>query len=51
MEDKSINDVPHEVIQKNIMGHLSNHDVRSFGMTGSKRFKLIADDELEKRRK
>ena len=51
MEVKSINDVPNEVIQKNIMSFLSNEDIRSFGITGSKRFKVIADDELEKRRK
>ena len=51
MEVKSIKDVPNEVIQKNIMVYLSNYDVKSFGMTGSKRFKVIADDELEKRRK
>ena len=46
-----INDVPNEVIQKNIMVYLSYDDVRSFSMTGRKRFKVIADDELEKRRK
>ena len=51
MEVKSINDVPNEVIQKIVMKYLSNNDVRSFGMTGNKRFKVIADDELEKRRK
>ena len=51
MEVQSINDVPNEVIQKNIMKYLSNNEIRSFGMTGSKRFKVIADDELEKRRK
>ena len=51
LEVKSINDVPNEVIQKNIMAYLSNDDISSFGSTGSKRFKVIADDELEKRRK
>ncbi len=51
LEVKSINDVPNEVIQKNIMAYLSNDDVISFGKTGNKRFKVIADDELEKRRK
>ena len=51
LEAKSISDLPNEVIQKNIMMYLSNDDVRSFGRTGSKRFKVIADDELEKRRK
>ena len=51
MEVRSINDVPNEVIQKNIMPFLSNQDIRSFGMTGCKRFKVLADDELEKRRK
>ena len=47
---KSINDVPNEVIQKNIMSHLYHYDVKIFGMT-CWRFKVIADDELEKRRK
>ena len=51
LEVKSINDLPNEVILKNIMTYLSNDDIRSFGRTGSKRFKVIADDELEKRRK
>ena len=48
---KSINDVPNEVIQKNIMAYLSDDEIRSFGRTGTKRFKVIADDELDKRRK
>ena len=51
MEVKSINDVPNEVIQKHVMKYLSNDDLKSFGMTGSQRFKIIADEELEKRRK
>ena len=51
MEVKLINDLPNEVIQKNIMGFLSNDDIRSFGMIGSKRLKVLADDALEKRRK
>ena len=48
MEVKSVTDVPNQVIQKFIMVHLSSHDVCSFGMTGTKRFKQIADDVLEK---
>ena len=48
---KSIIDVPNEVIQKFILVHLSCPDVRSFGMAGCKRFKVIADDVLGKRRK
>ena len=48
---KSISDVPNEVIQKFILVHLSCTDLRSFGMTGCKRFKVIADDVLGKRRK
>ena len=51
LEVTCIKDLPNEVIQKNIMKYLSNYDIRSFGMTGNKRFKVIADDELEKRRK
>ena len=49
-EDKSIIDVPSEVIHKFIMAHLSDTDVYSFGMTGVKRFKKIAENELGKRR-
>ena len=49
-EVKSIYDVPNEVIQRNIMKYLSNDDIMSFRTTGNKRFKAIADDELEKRR-
>ena len=48
---KSIADVPNEVIQKFILVHLSSADVRAFGMTGCKRFKVISDDVLDKRRK
>ena len=48
-EVKSITDVPNEVIQNFIMIHLSSKDVYSFGMTGIKRFKGIAEDVLEKR--
>ena len=49
--DISIADVPNEVIQKYILVHLSSADVKAFSMTGCKRFKVIADDVLEKRRK
>ena len=51
MEVKSIEDVPNELIQKFILVHLSSDDVNSFGMTGCRRFKVIADDVLDKRRK
>jgi hypothetical protein len=51
IEAEFIHDVPNEVIQKNIMAYLSYDDIKSFSMTGRKRFKVIADDELEKRRK
>ena len=51
MEVTSINDVPNEVIQKNIIKYLSKDDLQSFAMTGSKRLKKIAEEELEKRRK
>ena len=50
MEVKSITDLPNEIIQKFIMVHLASTDVHSFSMTGVKRFKQIAEDELEKRR-
>jgi hypothetical protein len=48
---KSIIDVPNEVIQKFILVHLSSADVSAFGMTGCQRFRLIADDVIDKRRK
>jgi len=49
MEVKSITDIPNEIIQKYIMKHLSSNDVCSFGRTGVKRFKGMAEDVLEKR--
>ena len=51
MEVKSITDVPNEVIQKYIMMYLTSNDVCSFGRTGVKRFKEVAEDVLEKRSK
>ncbi len=48
-EVKSIMDVPNEVIEKSVMVYLSNNDVCSFGRTGIKRLKEIAENVLEKR--
>ena len=49
MDIKSIIDLPNEVIEKFLMVFLSSNDVCSFGMTGIKRFKEIAEAVLEKR--
>ena len=47
----SIIDLPNEIIEKFILVHLPNKDVCSFGNTGVKHFKNIADNVLEKRGK
>ena len=51
MAVKSIIDLPNEVIETFLTIYLSSNDVRSFGMIGNKRFKQMANDVLEKRRK
>ena len=51
MDVTSINDLPNEIIENFLMIYLSPNDVFSFGMTGTKRFKEIADITLEKRSK
>ena len=49
MEVKSITDVPNEIIHKSILVYLSSNDVLYFGMTGSKRFKQLAEDVMKER--
>ena len=49
-EDKSITDLPNEVIDKCVMVYLSVNDVRSFGSIGIERFRHMADNIIEKRR-
>ena len=49
-EDKSITDLPNEVIDKCVMVYLSVNDVRSFGSIGIERFKQMAYNVIEKRR-
>ena len=51
MATKDILDLPNEVIEKYVLARLSSKDVYSFGSTGNKRFKLIADNVLQKRGK
>ena len=50
-EDKSITDLPNEVIEKCIMVYLSFNDLRSFGSIGIERFKQMAENVIEKRSK
>ena len=49
-EDKSITDLPNEVIEKCFMVYLSVNDLNSFGRIGIERFKQMAEDVIEKRR-
>ena len=49
-DDKSITDIPIEVIEKCFMVYLSVNDLRSFGTIGNERFKQMAEDVIEKRR-
>ena len=49
MGTKDINDLPNEVIEKFVLIYLSSKDVDSFGLTGSQRFKRIANSCLQKR--
>jgi hypothetical protein len=51
MDLKSIIDLPNEVIEKMLRIYLSSTDVFSFGITGAKRFKDLADAVLKKRSK
>jgi len=51
MEAKSFSDIPNEVIKKFIMVYLSDDDLWSFGSVGIERFKQMAEDVIEKRRK
>ena len=51
MSVKSIIDLPNEIIEKFLMVYLSSNDVCSFGMTGVKYFKQIAENVLENRSK
>ena len=51
MSAKSIIDLPNEIIEKLLTVYLSSNDVCSFGMTGVKHFKQIAENVLENRSK
>ena len=47
--EKSLMDLPTEVIEKNLLVYLVNNDIRSFSKTGNKRFEQISKAVLEKR--
>ena len=51
MDIKSLENLPNEIIIKNVLVHLSSKDVLSFGMTGNDRFKELAENVIKKRRK
>ena len=51
MEIKSLENLPNEIIIKNVLVHLSSKDVLSFGMTGNYRFKELTEKVIKKRRK
>ena len=51
MDIKSLENLPNEIIIKNVLVHLSSKDVLSFGMTGNYRFKELAEKVIKKRRK
>ena len=51
MDIKSLENLPNEIIIKNVLIHLSSKDVLSFGMTGNDRFKELSEKVIKKRRK
>ena len=51
MDIKSLENLPNEIIIKNVLVHLSSKDVLSFGMTGNYRFEELAEKVIKKRRK
>ena len=51
MNETSITDLPSEILEKSLLIYLSCTDVKSFGMTGHRRFKAIADRVLRARSK
>ena len=51
MDIKSLENLPNEIIIKNVLVHLSSKDVLSFGMTGNDRFKELSEKVIKKRRK
>ena len=51
MCEKSITDLPTEVIEKNLLVYLSYKDVDSFSSTGDNRFKHISNRVLKNRGK
>ena len=51
MDIKSLENLPNEIIIKNVLVHLSSKDVLSFGMTGNYRFKELTEKVIKKRSK
>ena len=51
ISERTILDLPNEVLQKYVIKHLSGDDLKSFASTGIQRFNALAKDELLKRSK
>ena len=51
MNEKSIVDVPNEILEKYVLNHLSNTDVKSFKNVGCTRFMEISSNVINSRSK
>ena len=51
MDIKSLENLPNEIIIKNVLVHLSSKEVLSFGRTGNDRFKELTENVIKKTRK
>ena len=49
MTERSILNLPNEIIEKHLLSYVSSKDIESFGNTGLKRFKEIAIQVIEER--
>ena len=49
MNEKSIIDVPNEILEKYVLNHLSNADIKSFENVGYKRFMEISSNVIRSR--
>ena len=48
---RSITDLPNEIIEKYILSHLSSKDAQAFGMSGNHRFEEIKNNVIDERSK
>ena len=48
-QEKTILDLPSEVLHENVFKYLTCKDIRSIGKTKSKRLNSIADDFIQRR--